>query len=147
MPVPMGITSSYQVNDLSFDEALKKMQSELRDVARRETNSKLRMRDFDGLSAFLPVQIINELKTRCPVTYKILSEMMELDIFTEKKIPPLTLVYAIIMFKLEVTIAREVLPCKQLLFYSQKNHIAQLNEFILFENIEITTGYYKYYLL
>ena len=48
----MGITSSYQVNDLSFDEALKKMQSELRDVARRETNSKLRMRDFDGLSAF-----------------------------------------------------------------------------------------------
>ena len=99
MPVPMGITSSYQVNDLSFDEALKKMQSELRDVARRETNSKLRMRDFDGLSAFLPVQIINELKTRCPVTYKILSEMMELDIFTEKKIPPLTLVYAVIMFK------------------------------------------------
>ena len=51
------------------------------------------------------------------------------------------------MLILEVTIAREVLPCKQLLFYSQKNHIAQLNEFILFENIEITTGYYKYYLL
>ena len=35
----------------------------------------------------------------CPVTYKILSEMMELDIFTEKKIAPLTLIYAIIMFK------------------------------------------------
>ena len=99
----MGITSSYQVNDLSFDEALKKMQSELCDVARRETNLKLRMRDFDGLSAFLPEQIINELKTRCPVTYKILSEMMELDIFTEKRIPPLTLVYAIIMFKMSRT--------------------------------------------
>ncbi len=48
--------------DLSFDEALKRMQSELRDVARRETNSKLRSRNFDGLSTFLPQQIVDELK-------------------------------------------------------------------------------------
>ena len=75
------------------------MQNELRDVARRETSSKLRSRNFAGLSSFQPEQIISELKVMCPVTYKILSEMMELDIFTEKKIAPLTLVNAIIMFK------------------------------------------------
>ena len=48
---------------------------------------------------------------------------------------------------LEVTIAREVLPCERLLFYSKKIILHSINEFILFENIEITTGYYKYYLL
>ncbi len=40
---------------------------------------------------------MDELKTVCPVTYKMLSEMMELD--TEKKIASMTLIYAVIMSK------------------------------------------------
>jgi hypothetical protein len=100
---------------MSFDEALTRMQSELRNVARRETNSKLRSWNFEGLSTFSPQQIVDELKTVCPITYKMLSEMMKLDIFAEKKIAPMALIYGVIMFK----------RCHEL------SHVQRINSIIL----------------
>ncbi|XP_028415794.1 uncharacterized protein LOC114539367 [Dendronephthya gigantea] len=84
--------------DASFDEILKRINDELREVARRETNSKLRSRHFEGLSTFSPEQIIDELRTICPATYRILAEMLELNI-SETRIVPMTLIYGVIMFK------------------------------------------------
>ncbi len=54
LPTATETTSTRtQLGDLSFDEILKRISDELREVARRSRNSKLQSRNFDGLSTFL----------------------------------------------------------------------------------------------
>ena len=43
-------------------------------------------------------EIINEVQTSCPTVYNFLSRLMQLDVNTAKKLPSMTLIYAIIMF-------------------------------------------------
>ena len=43
-------------------------------------------------------EIINEVQTACPTVYTFLSRVMQLDVNTDKKLAPMTLIYAIIMF-------------------------------------------------
>jgi hypothetical protein len=82
-----------------FQDILAAMNDELRNVALRNTASVLRRRDFDGLSSFSLESIVDELKTLCPVVFRILSELFELGYNEEKKIAPLCLVYGMVMFK------------------------------------------------
>lgn len=104
---------SSSLDDLPLRKVLQKISDELRKVARRQTNSKLRDRNFDGLNTFLPEQIADELRTMCPLSYKILSEMLELDCYSEQKIAPLTLIYGIIMFK----------RCRELSYFQRLNSL------------------------
>lgn len=43
-------------------------------------------------------EIINEVQTACPTVYNFLSRVMQLEVNTDKKLAPMTLSYAIIMF-------------------------------------------------
>ena len=82
-----------------FQDILAVINDELRNVASRNTASVLRKRDFDGLSSFSLESMVDELKTLCPVVFRILSELLELSYNKEKKIAPLCLVYGVVMFK------------------------------------------------
>ena len=44
-------------------------------------------------------KVLEELKTMCPVTFTILTEMLKISFDRAKKIAPLCLLYGIIMFK------------------------------------------------
>ena len=82
-----------------FQDILAVINDELRNVASTTTASVLRKRDFDGLSSFSLESMVDELKTLCPVVFRILSELIELSYNKEKKIAPLCLVYGVVMFK------------------------------------------------
>ena len=81
------------------EEVLVNIQAELKHVAQRNTNSVLRKRGFDGLANVNFGEILEEMKCLCPTVYKILSVMMEMNYNAEKKIPTLSLVYGLIMFR------------------------------------------------
>jgi hypothetical protein len=57
--------------------------------------------------------MVEELKTMCPITYKLLACMLELENCSEKKIAALSLIYRVIMFK----------RCKELGFIQRINTI------------------------
>jgi hypothetical protein len=82
-----------------FQDILEVINDELRNVALRNTASVLRRRDFDGLSSFSLESMVDELKTLCPVVFRVLSEILELSYNREKKIAPLCLIYGVVMFK------------------------------------------------
>jgi hypothetical protein len=82
-----------------FTDILNTINDELRKAAARDTESVLRQRGFEGLSSFSLENIMDEIKTLCPVSFRVLSEMLELSYNKEKKIAPLCLVYGVIMFK------------------------------------------------
>ena len=84
---------------MPFQDILAVINDELRNVASRNTPSVLRKRDFDGLSSFSLESMVDELKTLCPVVFRVLSELLELNYNKEKKIAPLCLVYGVVMFK------------------------------------------------
>ena len=86
-------------SDLPFGEVLTEINNELKKVARRESNSVLRKKNFEGLSKLDFQDIVNEIKTQCPLTYMVLSVMIEVEYSTEKKLAPLSLMYGILMFK------------------------------------------------
>lgn len=78
-----------------FTDILNTINDELRKVAARDTESVLRQRGFEGLSSFSLENIMDEIKTLCPVSFRVfISEMLELSYNKEKKIAPLCLVYA-----------------------------------------------------
>ncbi len=68
-----------------FQDILAVINDELRNVALRNTASVLRRRDFDGLSSFSLESMVDELKTLCPVVFRVLSEILELSYNREKK--------------------------------------------------------------
>ena len=75
--------------------------TELTNVARRDMPSVLRNRSYGGLSQEnWMAEILVELSTRCPTVAKILSTLLDCD-FTcpGKKLPPICLMYGIVMFQ------------------------------------------------
>ena len=79
---------------------LRKANKELVNVARRDEPSVLRDRTYSGLSQETwMVEIVNELSTRCPTVAEILSSLLDCSMVNpEKKLPPICLIYSIIMF-------------------------------------------------
>ena len=75
------------------------MNSELVEVARRENNSVLRDRDFNGLASLSFSDIETEIETSCPLFYQFLHTAIEYEHDTEKKQAAFVLVYSIIMFR------------------------------------------------
>ena len=75
-----------------------RVDSELVEVARRDTRSVLRFRDFDGMSTLDFTEIIKEIQTLCPTVFSFLSQMILLSNSPEKKTVPLALLYGVIMF-------------------------------------------------
>lgn len=82
-----------------LEKVLVKLDMELREVARRSTNSVLRDRGYPGLSTFTFEEILKEMQSLCPTVFRILSNMLQLDLNPEKNSAPLALVYGIVMFK------------------------------------------------
>ena len=79
---------------------LKVANTELMNVARRDMPSVLKKRSYEALcqSNWMP-EVINELSARCPTVAKVLSTLFGCDLaFPEKHLPPMCLIYGIIMF-------------------------------------------------
>ena len=75
------------------------MQNELLDVARKETNSILRQKDYNALSSLSFHDILDEMKNRCPTVFQILFNMLQYDVNREKNTASLVLMYAVLMFR------------------------------------------------
>ena len=82
-----------------MEKLLSKIDSELTDVARRETKSVLRDRGFPDLASFTFEEILSEMQSLCPKVFKIVSVMFQLDFNAEWNTPPLVLVYGMVMFR------------------------------------------------
>ena len=82
-----------------MEKLLSKIDSELAEVARRETKSVLRERGFPCLAMFSLEEILSEMQTLCPKVFRILSLMFQLDLNAEKNTPPLVLIYGMVMFR------------------------------------------------
>ena len=82
-----------------FLRACSQMNTELVEVARRENNSVLRDRDFNGLASLSFSDIETKIETSCPSFYQFLHTAIEYEHDTEKKQAAFVLVYSIIMFK------------------------------------------------
>ena len=74
------------------------IEKELLDVARRENKSVLREKDYPSLSSLNFHDILDEMKTRCPTVFRILSSMVKYD-SNRENIASLVIPYAIIMFR------------------------------------------------
>jgi hypothetical protein len=109
------------------------MQKELLDVARRETNSLLRQKNYDALSSLSFHDILDEMKNRCPTVFQILSNMLQYDTNREKNTACLMLMYAVRMFR----------RCHEL------SSIQRINTVLLAEgnaNREVNFYYWRYYI-
>lgn len=82
-----------------METLLSKIDSELAQVAWRESKSVLRDRGFPGLATFTFEEILSEMHSLCPNVFKILSLMFQLDINQERNTPPLAPVYGMVMFR------------------------------------------------
>ena len=82
-----------------MEKLLVKLDRELLEVARRETKSVLRDREYPGLLTFNFGDVLAEMENLCPTVFRLLSSMMELDLNREKNTPALALMYGILMFK------------------------------------------------
>ena len=72
---------------------------ELVEIARRSDPSVLRQRDYTGLSSESWMsEILKEMESRCPMVHKILSSLLESNIYPDKKKPGICLIYGIMMF-------------------------------------------------
>ena len=91
--------SSSKKFELSKKEITSKIPEELIYFARRNTKSVLAKRDFDALSNVDFKEIIEEMKRLCPTVYDIVFSLLEMDTSTENKIPTISLVYSLTMFK------------------------------------------------
>ena len=77
---------------------LNQVDRELMEVARRETNSMLRLRGYVGLTTLPFQEITKEIQTLCPTVFSVLSQMILFDHNPEKRAAPMALLYGIIMF-------------------------------------------------
>ena len=79
---------------------LKVANNELMNVARRDMSSVLRKRSYDGLSqGNWMTEVTHELSTRCPTVAQVLSTLLGCDLaFPGKHLPPICLIYSIMMF-------------------------------------------------
>ena len=63
-----------------MEKLLSKIDSELREVVRRETKSVIRDRGFPGLAMFTFEEILSEMQSLCPKVFKILSVTFQLNL-------------------------------------------------------------------
>ena len=77
---------------------LSQVDRELSDVARREGNSVLRERGYDGMSKKSFARIVHEMENLCPTVFSILSRMTGRNDYPDEKKPVLGLIYGIILF-------------------------------------------------
>ena len=79
---------------------LQEVETELINLARRDTLSTLRNRAYGGLcEENWMTGVTNELLLRCPTLAKILSSLLDYDLSNPgKKLPPMCLIYAIVLF-------------------------------------------------
>ena len=94
-PLQGDLSSKSQLNML-----LSKANKALVNAARRDEPSVLRDRTYSGLfQETWMVEIVNKLSTRCPTVAEILSSFLDCSMVnTEKKLPPICLIYSIFMF-------------------------------------------------
>ena len=85
--------------DQMMDKLLHKIDKELSEVARRETKSVLRKREYPGLCSFTFEEILSEMQSLCPTVFKTLSSIIQLDLNRDKNTAPLALIYGVMMFK------------------------------------------------
>ena len=83
---------------MGTEKLLSVIEKELLDVARRENKSVLREKDYPSLSSLNFHDILDEMKTRCPTVFRILSSMVNYD-SNRENIASLVILYAIIMFR------------------------------------------------
>ena len=85
-----------------FDEPdiLKKAEKELVEIARKDEPSVLRNRSYQGMSeSDWMTKVAKEINTRCPTVSKIFSMLLDCSLENpDKKLPPLCLIYGIVMF-------------------------------------------------
>ena len=74
-----------------MEPVLKKINEELIEIVRRQNNSVLRNREFNGMANFDFNTIVEEMKASCAIVYKILSAMIDLEYNPERKLPPFRL--------------------------------------------------------
>ncbi len=88
------------VNPSPYPDMLTTAHAELKNVARRDEPSVLRNREYSGLrQEKWMAETTAELSTRCPTVAKILSMLLDCDLSNPgKKLPPMCLIYGIIMF-------------------------------------------------
>lgn len=79
---------------------LREANKELVNIARRDEPSVLRDRTYGGLSQETwMVEVVKELRIRCPTVAEILSSLLDCSLLDPgKKLPPICLIYSIIMF-------------------------------------------------
>ena len=75
-----------------MEKLLSEIDSELTEVAQRETKSVLRDRGFPGLATSNFQEILSEMQSLCPKVFKILSMLFQLDLNVERNTPLLALV-------------------------------------------------------
>lgn len=67
-----------------MDKLVHNIDKELSEVARRETKSVLRKREYPGLCSFTFEEILSEMQSLCPTVFKTLSAMIQLDLNRDK---------------------------------------------------------------
>lgn len=88
-----------QVYNAVHQNILETANNELVEVARRSEPSVLRKRSYDGLSERTWMnEILTEMSTRCPAVFSLLSTLLDYPTNPYKKLPPLCLIYTIMMF-------------------------------------------------
>ena len=83
-----------------MDKVLGETNQELVNITRRDQPSVLRDRTYGGLTQDnWMIQIVKELTTRCPTIAEIVSRLLNCSLSNlGKKLPPICLIYGIIMF-------------------------------------------------
>ena len=82
-----------------MDKVLTKVDSERSEVARGETKSILRNREYPGICTFTFDGILTEMENLCPTVFKFLFSIMQLHHCREKNVAPLCLIYALVVVK------------------------------------------------
>ena len=81
-----------------LDKLVTDADKELLEMARRNNNSVLQERGYTGMSTLNFAEVITEVQSSCPTVYSFLSWMIQLNIDSDKKLAPLDLISAILMF-------------------------------------------------
>ena len=88
-----------QIYKAVHQNILETANKELVEVARRSEPSVLRNRSYYGLSESTWMnEILTEMSTRCPTVWSLLSTLLDYPANPQKKLPPMCLIYAIMMF-------------------------------------------------
>ena len=103
---PVTLSQTGTNNCMTFDVVLKVVNSELQNVSRDATDSVLRQKSFNSMRGVDFESVVKEIERLCPLTYQLLSVMIEEKYDRAKSIPPFALIFAIIMFRRNKKLSR-----------------------------------------